>query len=53
MSKYRVTSQVTIVVEKEIEANSRDEAISKFAKLIDEEYGWADWDSIEIEKEKE
>ena len=50
MNKYRVTSHVTIVIEKEIEATCRDEAIMKFGQMLDEEYGWADFDSVEIER---
>lgn len=53
MSKYNVTAHVTICVEKVIEADCRDEAAMKFAKELDQEYGWADYDTIEIERVEE
>ena len=53
MGKYRVTAQVTIVVEKIIEADCRDEAAMEFAKELDAEYGWADYDTVEIERADE
>lgn len=53
MSKYRVTAQVTIMVEKIIEADCRDEANMEFAKELEAEYGWADYDTVEIERYEE
>ena len=50
MSKYRVSSQVTIMVEKIIDADCRDEAAMEFIKELNREYGWADYDTIEIER---
>lgn len=50
MSKYKVTAQVTIMVEKIIEADCRDEANMEFAKELEMEYGWADYDTVEIER---
>ena len=50
MKKYRVTSHVTICVEMDIMAGCRDEAIMEFIKQLDEEYGWADFDTVEVEK---
>ena len=53
MSKYRVTAQVTIMVEKIIEVDCRDEAAMEFAKELDTEYGWTDYDTVEIERYEE
>lgn len=50
MNKYRVTSHVTICVEKEIEASCRDEAIIEFGKQVEEDFGWADYDTVSVEK---
>ena len=50
MSKYRVDAQVTIYVEMDVIASGRDEANMEFARLLEEEYGWADYDSVNIEK---
>lgn len=50
MNKYRVTSHVTICVEMEIIANCRDDANMEFAQQLNEAFGWADYDSVEIEK---
>ena len=53
MSKYRVSAHVTIMVEKIIEADCRDEANIAFAQELDAEYGWADYDTVEITRADE
>ena len=50
MNKYRVTAHVTICVEMDITASCRDAANVKFAERLEENYGWADYDTVNIEK---
>ena len=50
MNKYRVGAHVTICVEMDIMASGRDEANMEFARLLEEEYGWVDYDTVNIEK---
>lgn len=53
MSKYRVTAHVTICVEMDIIASCRDEANTKFAESLEETFGWADYDTVNIEMVEE
>lgn len=50
MKKYTVHAQITIYKEIEVEASCRDEAIQKYAEALDEEYGWADFDTVSVEE---
>ena len=51
MKKYTVHAQITIYKEIEVEATCRDEAIMLFAEALDEEYGWADFDTVSVVEE--
>ena len=53
MPKYTVHAQITIYKELTIEASCRDEAIQKYSEALDAEYGWADFDTVSVDKEEE
>lgn len=47
--QYTVSAYVTILPTVTITANSPEEAEEKFAELMEERYGYADFDEINIE----
>ena len=53
MAKYTVHAQITIYKELTVEASCRDEAIQKYSDALDEEYGWADFDTVSVVKEED
>ena len=53
MAKYEVTAYVTVCIEKEIEADCRDEALAKYIDYLANKYGWADFETVQIQKVEE